>query len=116
MAEGLQQKLQTATEAIDTQATIALGLLRDILLGPYPNDADSLKVKESALDLLATTLVKQQDTAGLRALLTDLRPWFGVIPKAKTAKTVRTIIESIGKIPNSTQILVSRMFNILDDI
>lgn len=110
MAEALKQKLQAATEAIDTQPSNAVAQLRDILLGSYPNDAESLKVKENALDLLASTLVKQQDTSGLRALLTDLRPWFSVIPKAKTAKTVRTIIESIGKIPNSTQILVRPCF------
>lgn len=110
MAEALQQKLQAASEAIDIQPANAVAQLREILLGSYPNDAEALKVKESALDMLAATLVKQKDTAGLRTLLTDLRPWFGVIPKAKTAKIVRTIIESIGKVPDSTQILVSHFF------
>jgi 26S proteasome regulatory subunit N6 len=113
MAESLQQKLQAASEAIETQPANAVTQLRDILLGPYPNDAEGLKVKESALDMLAAALVKQKDTAALRALLTDLRPWFGVIPKAKTAKLVRTIIDSIGKIPDSTQILVSCIFFLL---
>jgi 26S proteasome regulatory subunit N6 len=107
MAEALQQKLQAASEAIETQPANAVAQLRDILLGSYPNDAEALKVKESALDMLAAALVKQKDTAGLRKLLTDLRPWFGVIPKAKTAKLVRTVIESIGKVPDSTQVLVS---------
>lgn len=110
MAEALQQKLQAASEAIETQPANAVAQLREILLGSYPNDAEALKVKESALDMLAAALVKHEDTAGLRTLLTDLRPWFGVIPKAKTAKLVRTIIESIGKVPDSTQILVSRLF------
>jgi len=110
MSEALQQKLQAASEAIESQPANAVAQLREILLGPYPNDTEALKVKESALDKLSAALVKQKDTAGLRTLLTDLRPWFGVIPKAKTAKIVRTIIESIGKVPDSTQILVSRLF------
>jgi hypothetical protein len=113
MAEALQQKLQAASEAIETQPTNAVAQLREILLGSYPNDAEALKVKESALDMLAASLVKQKDTAGLRTLLTDLRPWFGVIPKAKTAKIVRTIIESIGKVPDSTQVLVSHSCSLL---
>jgi len=107
MDGGLQQKLQSATDLIDAkQPAEAIPVLRDIVLGPYPNDAESLKVKESALDSLASCLVSQKDSAGLRTLLNDLRPWFASIPKAKTAKIVRTIIESIGKIPDSTQILV----------
>ena len=39
-------------------------------------------------------------------LLTELRPLFAVIPKAKTAKIVRTIIETIAKVPNSAQLQV----------
>ena len=102
----LQPKLQAALDVIDTQPSAAISQLRDVLLGNHPNDVESLKVKEKALDALAGVLVKQQDTGALRTLLTDLRPWFGVIPKAKTAKIVRTIIESIGQVPNSNQVLV----------
>ena len=109
MAEALQQKLQAASDLIETQPANAVAQFREILLGSYPNDAENLKVKESALEMLSATLVKQGDMTGLRTLLTDLRPWFNVIPKAKTAKIVRTIIESIGKVPNSTQILVRRI-------
>jgi 26S proteasome regulatory subunit N6 len=106
MSETLQGKLESALDAIETQPSAAATQLREMLVGPYPNDGDSLKVKETALDKLAGLLVKQQDSAALRSLLTDLRPWFTFIPKAKTAKIVRTIIDSIGKIPNSTQTLL----------
>ena len=50
--------------------------------------------------------MKQADAPGLRALLTDLRPLFAAVPKAKTAKIVRTVIDSIAKVPNSTQLQV----------
>lgn len=106
MAEDLKELLQSAAEVADVQPANAISQLRDILFGNHPNDTESLKIKESALDSLASVLVKQQDCTSLRELLTELRPWFNSIPKAKTAKIVRTIIDSIGKVPNSTQILV----------
>ena len=36
------------------------------------------------------------------ALLKELRPMFELLPKAKTAKIVRTVIDSMAKIPNTT--------------
>ena len=42
----------------------------------------------------------------LRGLLTELRPLFGAIPKAKTAKLVRGLIEAISRVPDSTQLQV----------
>ncbi len=104
MAEALQAKLDAANAG---SPAAAVPLLQDILLGSYPNDTDSLKVKEAALDALTEALVKQGDVVSLRSLLGSLRPWFAVIPKAKTAKLVRTIIDAIGKVPDSTQVLVS---------
>ena len=50
--------------------------------------------------------MQQKDAGALRNLLTELRPLFAVITKAKTAKIVRTIIETIAKVPNSTQLQV----------
>jgi 26S proteasome regulatory subunit N6 len=44
----------------------------------------------------------------LRGLLTELRPLFGAIPKAKTAKLVRGLIEAISKVPDSTQLQVQQ--------
>lgn len=69
-------------------------------------DAESVKAKEAAIGRLTELLVKQQDAAGLAALLTELRPLFNAIPKAKTAKLVRTVIDSIARVPGSTQLQV----------
>ena len=59
-----------------------------------------------AIQRLSDVYVKQKDAEALRKLLTELRPLFGVITKAKTAKIVRNIIEAIAKVPNSTQLQV----------
>jgi len=42
----------------------------------------------------------------LRTLLTELRSLFALIPKAKTAKIVRTVVDTIAKVPNSTAVQV----------
>lgn len=53
---------------------------------------------------------KQGDAPALKALLTELRPMFTVIPKAKTAKLVRTIIDAVATVPNTTQLQVRFAF------
>eukprot|EP00798_Chlamydomonas_sp_ICE-L_P016740 gene16740-23011_t len=68
------------------------------------NDVESIKVKETAVQELCEVLVKSKNTGALKGLLTELRGFFGCIPKAKTAKIVRSIIDSIAKIPGSTQV------------
>ena len=103
MAAALQAKLQEAEAAPPAQA---VSLLREVVTDAGANDAEALKVKEAALGRLADALVKAGDAAALRSLLYDLRGLFAVIPKAKTAKIVRTIIDSIAKVPGSTQLLV----------
>lgn len=104
-APGLPQLLRNVDES---QPAAAAAQLKDIILGNHPNDVESVKVKESAISKLTDLLVKQGDAAALAGLLTELRPLFNVIPKAKTAKIVRTVIDSIARVPNSTQLQVGR--------
>ena len=100
-AEELRQRLKSASESESSTSTY-----RDIVLGGYPNDADTLKIKDEALQKLSDAYIKSGDATALRQLLTDLRPLFGSLPKAKTAKIVRSIIEATAKIPGSTDLQV----------
>jgi 26S proteasome regulatory subunit N6 len=70
------------------------------------NTSQIMKVKEKSLDELVRALVFKEDAKGLSELLKDLRGLFQLIPKAKTAKIVRSVIDGIAKIPDSTAILV----------
>lgn len=109
MAEALQQRVQAAEEQAASNPAAAVAALREVVVtGSGSNDAESLKIREAALQKLADLLVKQRDAAALRGLLTDLRPLFAAIPKAKTAKIVRTVIDSIARVPDSTLLLVRR--------
>lgn len=101
--EELKDRLKLAGESTSSQAD---EIYRDIALGDRPNDAESLKVKEEAIQKLTESKVKQNDAESLRRLLTELRQLFGKLPKAKTAKIVRNLIDAIAKVPNSTQLQV----------
>ena len=48
----------------------------------------------------------QGNAQAVRTLLSELRPLFSALPKAKTAKLVRALIEAISTIPDSTQLQV----------
>ena len=100
----LQAQYQSATEKSEPMEAVAS--FRSIVLECDSNDADAVKVKEQSIQKLADLYAEQKNAAALKQLLIDLRPLFGIIPKAKTAKIVRTIIEAIAKVPDSTLLQV----------
>ena len=59
------------------------------------------RVREQGINKLVDLLVKHKRGEELAGLLTELRPFFAAVPKAKTAKLVRHIIEQLAKIPDS---------------
>lgn len=71
---------------------------------------DLTRIKEDAIYRLANLLSREHKAEALAQLNRDIRPVFTNMPRAKTAKIVRTIIELVGKIPNTlnTQIAVCR--------
>lgn len=100
----LSERYASAQEYEEAQPDTAISRLRDVVLGDSPNDAESIKTKEQALHSLANLYAKQGDADALRTLLTELRSLFALIPKAKTAKIVRTVVDTIAKVPNSTAV------------
>lgn len=97
---------QSLEKAVDKQASdpgAALELL-DRIIGDESASAEALRVKEQAIQATGDILASQGKAEELRALLKRVRPFFGVIPKAKTAKIVRTIIDQVAKVPHSTQV------------
>jgi 26S proteasome regulatory subunit N6 len=103
---GLAEELAAAQELADKNPQQAVLQLRKIVLQAPGSDAETTKTKEQAIGVLTDAYVKLQDAKALSDLLSQLRPFFALIPKAKTAKIVRNIVDSISKVPGSTQLQV----------
>ncbi|CAO2812867.1 unnamed protein product [Amaranthus hypochondriacus] len=98
------ESLTVAMEASSAEESISI--LQRVLADPS-SSPDTLRIKEQAISNL-TDLLKQENRAeDLRILLTQLRTYFSMIPKAKTAKIVRGIIDAVAKIPNTTELQIS---------
>lgn len=106
---GLQVPYDEGFKQIKSSPAEAIKIFRDLVLGEHPNDADSLKVKEQAVQQLGELYSKQSEAEAIRSLLTEIRPLFAAFPKARTAKLVRMLIESVAKIPDSTALQVLRV-------
>eukprot|EP00898_Chlorokybus_atmophyticus_P003910 jgi/Chlat1/451/Chrsp103S01066 len=101
----LAEKVGQAGEVAEVRPDEAIKLYRDVIHSPA-TDPEALKVKEQAITHCGELLAKQGKAQELRALLTEIRPYFALIPKAKTAKLVRTFIDLVAKVPNTTQLQV----------
>ncbi|EKX44220.1 26S proteasome regulatory complex, subunit RPN6 [Guillardia theta CCMP2712] len=64
-------------------------------------DEEFNKTKEQAICRLGDLYADQRRVADIQKLMIDVRPFFNNIPKAKTAKIVRTLIDVMAKIPGS---------------
>lgn len=106
MASDLAAQLDVAKNTSETDVDKAVLDLRNLVLSTDAADAESIKVKESAIQHLTDLYVKKKDAKALSQLLGDLRAFFTSIPKAKTAKLVRNIIDQIAKIPDSIPLQV----------
>ena len=84
----------------------AADLYESIIHGVDSSD-DAVKVKESAILYLGDLYAQQNQGEKLGQLLRALRPFFATVPKAKTAKIVRTFIDQAAKIPGSRSLQMS---------
>jgi len=92
-----------ATEAEDPSETISM--LYQVLDDPS-SSPDALDVKVLAIKHLTEKLAEENRPEDLCSLFTQLRlrPFFSSIAKVKTAKTVRGILDSVCKIPGTSDL------------
>ncbi|KAL8167096.1 hypothetical protein V2J09_008595 [Rumex salicifolius] len=84
----------------------AIPILYKVLENPSTSP-EALRTKEQAITNLTDLLRQENRAEELRSLLTQLRPYFSLIPKAKTAKIVRGIIDAVAKIPGTSDLQIS---------
>ncbi|CAN8068143.1 unnamed protein product [Agarophyton chilense] len=68
---------------------------------------DIAKIKETAILKLADLLVASGNANKLSELLKSLRPFFSTIAKAKTAKIVRGLLDSVSKANDAAELQVN---------
>lgn len=84
----------------------AISMLYRVLDDPS-SSSEALRIKEVAIVELSDLLRQENRAQDLCNLLTQLRPFFSLIPKAKTAKIVRGIIDSVAKIPGTSDLQIA---------
>ncbi|CAH9090717.1 unnamed protein product, partial [Cuscuta europaea] len=84
----------------------SLSILHNILNSPS-SSSDALRIKEQAIANLSDLLRQENRADDLKNLLTQLRPFFSLIPKAKTAKIVRSIVDTLAKIPGTSDLQIT---------
>ncbi|CAA2987323.1 26S proteasome non-ATPase regulatory subunit 11 homolog [Olea europaea subsp. europaea] len=71
------------------------------------NVDESLRIKEQAISNLSDLLRQENRAEELKSLLIQLRTFFSLIPKAKTAKIVHGIVDAVAKIPDTSDLQIA---------
>jgi len=106
-AEKMKTSLDELAEMEGTKPVAELLMAYKTLVFTEGSDADVVKLKERAIGKIASLLLKEKNGKGLSDLLSELRPLFTTIPKAKTAKIVRLVIDTLAKIEGTTELQVA---------
>ncbi|KAG8465735.1 hypothetical protein KFE25_005305 [Diacronema lutheri] len=90
-------------EALEGQAgkyAEAVRLFLSIINTERESDEVS-RLKEGAIYKLGALYARGREPEQLRVLLQSIRPFFATVPKAKTAKIVRSLIDLVSQIPDT---------------
>ncbi|XP_074320351.1 26S proteasome non-ATPase regulatory subunit 11 homolog [Silene latifolia] len=98
--ESIAQALEAKTSAE------SISILYKVLEDPS-SSAEAMRIKEQAITNLTDLLRKENRAQDLCNLLTQLMGFFSTIPKAKTAKIVRGIMDAVAKIPNTNELQIT---------
>ncbi|KAI9142587.1 hypothetical protein BKA69DRAFT_1123938 [Paraphysoderma sedebokerense] len=99
-------QVDAAYASSKTNPAQAAKALQSIIESSQGSSEEILKVKEQAIIKLGTIYRDQKMGNELAALLRSSRTFLSTIPKAKTAKIVRTLVDLFSGIPNSLPLQV----------
>lgn len=105
-AKKFQDLLDTARDLETTSPDKAVQAYKDIIFNKADLEDPSAKGREQAINALGDFLVTQKKAQEIRQLSSELRPLFSELPKAKTAKMARTLIDLLSKIPDSQKLQI----------
>jgi len=96
-----------ALRGLDTSASSSANAANNTA-APSAADVEATRAREAAVSALIDALVAEGDASALAALFDEFKPLFAALPKAKTAKLVRGVIEAIAKVPGSEELQVRK--------
>lgn len=102
----LADTLDSATEREEMDIGGSIEKYKEIIASG-DNSEEAVKIKEQAIARLGKLYSKQQRPEDLKDLLSTIKPFFAYIPKAKTAKLVRKLIDLVGTIPQAVDTQIS---------
>merc|ERR1719329_214532 len=85
----------------------AMAAYKKIIFNEEDLDDPTARGRERAIYALGDFLVSKGKTQDLVKLNTDLRPTLVDLPKAKTAKIIRRLIDDLARIPNTLAMQIS---------
>merc|ERR1712216_44980 len=100
-AKVFDELLEKAKDLETTSPDNAVQAYKDIVFKKTDIDDPTARGREKAIYALGEFFVKKQMAQDLVKLSTELRPMFVDLPKAKTAKIVRSLIDMLSKIDGS---------------
>jgi 26S proteasome regulatory subunit N6 len=92
--DGLEEELQKAEAVAKSAPADSIPLLKSLIL----RNSEDTKTQEQAVYSLGQVLVTLQRKEELKAFQVEIRPFLANLPKAKTAKIVRSLIDMMAKI------------------
>lgn len=95
LAEVECAEFSSALEIQDIRPDEAIALYKQVI-SKVDGAGVYAKFKEEAIYNLGSIYAKQKRTKDLSSLIVEIRPFFAEIPKAKTAKIVRKLIDLVG--------------------
>lgn len=102
----LREAIENADEVAELNPTAAEEAYKRLLLESTRDDEVAIKVKEEALYRLAKLYVTGKHFDKVLGLLQSANPFFSAIPKAKTAKIVRLVIEIVCEVPGALDVQI----------
>jgi len=108
MAEALEKHVAEGNSLFNQKKYVeAIVELEKVIRAPGGNETEEMqKVREEAVLKLGQVLRMLHDAKGIQKLLQDLRPFFASIPKAKTGKIVRALIDEVSQVHGASAIAI----------
>lgn len=100
-AKIFDEKLEKAKDLETTNPDQAVQAYKDIIRNKDELEDPTGKGREQAIYALSDFFVAKKKPQEILTLSQELRPLYGELPKAKTAKIVRVLIDMVAKVPNS---------------